>query len=75
MVAEWKRDTMQRTVDELTDLGVPTLGVECDINEREQIEAMVADTMVRFGRGFLRAVAAAISINVAVPLASSLAPL
>jgi 2-hydroxycyclohexanecarboxyl-CoA dehydrogenase len=50
VVAEWKRDTMQQTVDELTELGAPVLGVECDINEREQIDAMVTDTVTRFGR-------------------------
>ncbi|MGZ8735163.1 MAG: SDR family NAD(P)-dependent oxidoreductase, partial [Acidimicrobiia bacterium] len=50
VVAEWKRDTMQRTVDELTELGVPVLGVECDINDRDQIDTMVAATVTRFGR-------------------------
>jgi NAD(P)-dependent dehydrogenase (short-subunit alcohol dehydrogenase family) len=50
VVAEWKPELLRQTVDELTELGVPTLGVECDINEREQIEAMVAATVERFGK-------------------------
>lgn len=50
VVAEWKPDTMQRTVDELTELGVPCLGVVCDVNSHEQIDAMVAATVERFGR-------------------------
>jgi NAD(P)-dependent dehydrogenase (short-subunit alcohol dehydrogenase family) len=49
VVAEWKPDRMQRTVDELTGLGVPVLGVECNVNERDQIEEMVAATVKRFG--------------------------
>ena len=50
VVAEWKADTMQRTVDELSDLGVPVLGVQCDINQPEQIQAMVDATVDRFGK-------------------------
>ncbi len=50
VVAEWKADSMQRTVDELADLGVPALGVQCDINQRDEIDAMVAATVDRFGR-------------------------
>jgi 2-hydroxycyclohexanecarboxyl-CoA dehydrogenase len=50
VVAEWKADTMQRTVDELSDLGVPVLGVLCDINQPEQIHAMVDATVDRFGK-------------------------
>jgi NAD(P)-dependent dehydrogenase (short-subunit alcohol dehydrogenase family) len=50
VVAEWKRDTMQRTVDELEALDVSVLGFECDVNERDQIEAMVAETVAHFGR-------------------------
>jgi NAD(P)-dependent dehydrogenase (short-subunit alcohol dehydrogenase family) len=50
VVAEWKADTMQRTVDELADLGVPVLGVECDINEPGEIRSMVDATVDRFGK-------------------------
>ncbi|HEX2738123.1 MAG TPA: SDR family oxidoreductase, partial [Acidimicrobiia bacterium] len=49
VVAEWKRDRMTATVDELNALGVPNLGVECDISDRDQIEATVAATIARFG--------------------------
>jgi NAD(P)-dependent dehydrogenase (short-subunit alcohol dehydrogenase family) len=50
VVAEWKAEKMRRTVDELTELGVPVLGVECDINHRQQIDAMVVATIDCFGR-------------------------
>jgi NAD(P)-dependent dehydrogenase (short-subunit alcohol dehydrogenase family) len=50
VVAEWKADRMQSTVDELTALGVPAHGVEVDISERDQVDAMVASTLERFGR-------------------------
>jgi NAD(P)-dependent dehydrogenase (short-subunit alcohol dehydrogenase family) len=50
VVAEWKRDLMQRTCDELAGLGADNLGVVCDIQQRDQIEAMVAATIERFGR-------------------------
>jgi NAD(P)-dependent dehydrogenase (short-subunit alcohol dehydrogenase family) len=50
VVAEWRASTMQRTVSELEELGVPVLGVQCDINERDQIDAMVTATVERFGK-------------------------
>jgi NAD(P)-dependent dehydrogenase (short-subunit alcohol dehydrogenase family) len=50
VVAEWKHDLMQRTCDELTDLGVDNLGVVCDIQARDQIDTMVEHTIDRFGR-------------------------
>jgi NAD(P)-dependent dehydrogenase (short-subunit alcohol dehydrogenase family) len=50
VVAEWRQSTMQRTVSELEELGVPVLGVQCDINERDQIDAMVTATVERFGK-------------------------
>jgi len=50
VVAEWKPDKMQHTVDELTAFGVPALGVVCDVNEPESIQAMVDATVERFGR-------------------------
>ncbi|MDQ1521168.1 MAG: hypothetical protein QOI55_2241 [Actinomycetota bacterium] len=50
VVAEWKPDLMQDTCDELTELGIDNLGVVCDIQQREQIDAMVASTIERFGR-------------------------
>jgi NAD(P)-dependent dehydrogenase (short-subunit alcohol dehydrogenase family) len=50
VVAEWKPDLMREACDELDDLGVAHLGVQCDIQERDQIDAMVAATVERFGR-------------------------
>jgi NAD(P)-dependent dehydrogenase (short-subunit alcohol dehydrogenase family) len=50
VVAEWKADRMQSTVDELEALGIPVLGVEIDISDRGQVDAMVLATVERFGR-------------------------
>src|ERR1700687_4933620 len=50
VVAEWKAHLLAETCAELTDLGVEKLGVVCDIQEREPIDAMVAQTVDRFGR-------------------------
>ncbi len=50
VVAEWKDDLMAQTCRDLDDLGVENLGVVCDIREQDQINAMVAQTVERFGR-------------------------
>ena len=50
VVAEWKPALMQSTCDELSELGVENLGVVCDIQQRGDIDAMVAATVERFGR-------------------------
>lgn len=50
VVAEWKKHRAQATVEELKALGVPALAAVCDVNSKEQIEAMVAQTVDRFGR-------------------------
>jgi 2-hydroxycyclohexanecarboxyl-CoA dehydrogenase len=50
VVAEWKPHLLTDTCAELTELGVENLGVVCDIQEKEQIDAMVAATVARFGR-------------------------
>src|SRR6516164_7067061 len=50
VVAEWKPHLLTETCEELTALGVENLGVVCDIQERDQIDAMVAQTVERFGR-------------------------
>jgi NAD(P)-dependent dehydrogenase (short-subunit alcohol dehydrogenase family) len=50
VVAEWKPDLLAGTVAELEALGVDVLGVECNIMERAEIDAMVAATVARFGR-------------------------
>jgi NAD(P)-dependent dehydrogenase (short-subunit alcohol dehydrogenase family) len=41
---------MEQTCGELTGFGVENLGVICDIQQRVQIDAMVAATIDRFGR-------------------------
>jgi NAD(P)-dependent dehydrogenase (short-subunit alcohol dehydrogenase family) len=50
VVAEWKAHRAERTVAELAELGVPALACATDISRRDQIDAMVAATMERFGR-------------------------
>src|SRR5262245_64704956 len=50
VVAEWKPHLLKQTCTQLEALGVEHLGVVCDIQEHDQIEAMVAATVDRFGR-------------------------
>src|SRR5215475_11175564 len=50
VVAEWKADLLEQTCAELDTLGVANLGVVCDVNERTDIEAMIAKTVEAFGR-------------------------
>jgi 2-hydroxycyclohexanecarboxyl-CoA dehydrogenase len=50
VVAEWKPDLLRAAVAELEGLGVTTLGLECNVMERAEIEGMVAATLARFGR-------------------------
>lgn len=50
VVADYQAEKLERTSAELRELGAETLGVEVDIRERDQIEAMVARTVERFGK-------------------------
>jgi NAD(P)-dependent dehydrogenase (short-subunit alcohol dehydrogenase family) len=50
VVAEWKADLLESAVAQLEGLGVETLGVQCNVMKREEIESMVAATVHRFGR-------------------------
>jgi NAD(P)-dependent dehydrogenase (short-subunit alcohol dehydrogenase family) len=50
VVAEWKPHLLEETCAQLSELGVENLGVVCDIQNRTQIDAMVASTVERFGR-------------------------
>jgi NAD(P)-dependent dehydrogenase (short-subunit alcohol dehydrogenase family) len=50
VVAEWKEHLLTETCAELDALGVPNLGVVCDIQQRDEIDAMVARTVEHFGR-------------------------
>ena len=50
VVAEWKPELLDETLGILDDLGAEALGVVTNIMERDQIDAMVAATVERFGR-------------------------
>ena len=50
VVADYQAAKMQRTCDELTEIGAPNLGVEVDIRDRDRIEEMVAKTVEHFGK-------------------------
>ncbi len=50
VVAEWKADLLDSAVRELAGRGVDVLGVRTNIMERDEIDAMVAATIERFGR-------------------------
>ena len=50
VVAEWNSERLDAAVAELHELGVDVLGVRTDIMVREEIDAMVAATIERFGR-------------------------
>jgi NAD(P)-dependent dehydrogenase (short-subunit alcohol dehydrogenase family) len=50
VVAEWEPHLLEETCRRLDELGVENLGVVCDIQERDQIDAMVEQTVTRFGR-------------------------
>lgn len=50
VVAEWKEHLLTETCAELTQLGVDNIGVVCDIQQKDQIDAMVAQTVDHFGR-------------------------
>ena len=50
VVAEWSPERLSAAVSELRDLGVDVLGVRTDIMVRDDIDAMAAATIERFGR-------------------------
>jgi len=50
VVAEWKPELLAATCDELAALDVDHLGVVCDIQRKDDIDGMVAQTVHRFGR-------------------------
>ena len=50
VVAEWKSKLLDETCAELGTLGVEHLGVQCDIQLQDEIDAMVAQAVGRFGR-------------------------
>jgi NAD(P)-dependent dehydrogenase (short-subunit alcohol dehydrogenase family) len=50
VVAEWKPDLLDGTCEDLAALGADPLGVLCDVMDKDQIDAMVAQTVARHGR-------------------------
>jgi NAD(P)-dependent dehydrogenase (short-subunit alcohol dehydrogenase family) len=50
VVAEWKADLLEQVCADLDTLGIANLGVQCDVQQRGDIERMVADTITEFGR-------------------------
>jgi 2-hydroxycyclohexanecarboxyl-CoA dehydrogenase len=50
VVAEHRRHRLDDAIAELTGLGAPNLGVECDVGVRDSVFAMVAETVDTFGR-------------------------
>ena len=50
VVAEWNLDGLDAAVSQLRALGIDVLGVRTDIMRRDEIDAMVAATIERFGR-------------------------
>ncbi len=50
VIAEWKPDLLEAAVKEVEALGGSVLGVQCNVMERTEIDAMVGATVERFGR-------------------------
>jgi NAD(P)-dependent dehydrogenase (short-subunit alcohol dehydrogenase family) len=50
VVAEWKPDLLERVCGELATLGIDHLGVQCDVQHKQQIDEMVARAIEQFGR-------------------------
>ena len=50
VIAEWKPELLEAAVAEVEALGGSVLGVQCNVMERTEIDAMVAATVDRFGR-------------------------
>lgn len=44
------RDNLDRAVADLADRGIDAHGVLCDVTDREQVRALVGETIERFGR-------------------------
>lgn len=50
VVADYQPDKLQRTCEELSELGAPNLGVAVDIRDEDSIDAMVAHVVDELGR-------------------------
>jgi NAD(P)-dependent dehydrogenase (short-subunit alcohol dehydrogenase family) len=49
-VAEYRKQRLEEVIAELDALGVPNLGIECDVGSRDDVFAMIEQTVDRFGR-------------------------
>lgn len=49
-LADWHGDTVRIAVDELSAQGHKTIAITCDVADDAQVEAMVTQTVVAFGR-------------------------
>ncbi|HEY6377295.1 MAG TPA: SDR family oxidoreductase [Edaphobacter sp.] len=50
VLADWSENDVQAAAKQLADAGHTTLAVICDVSDDAQVEAMVAQTVARFGR-------------------------
>jgi NAD(P)-dependent dehydrogenase (short-subunit alcohol dehydrogenase family) len=50
VVAEWKAHRAERTVAELTELGVDAIATVTDVSRKQDVDAMVTETLEHFGR-------------------------
>jgi NAD(P)-dependent dehydrogenase (short-subunit alcohol dehydrogenase family) len=50
VLADWHEDAVQAAAEELARQGHQTLAIHCDVSDDAQVEAMVAQTVARFGR-------------------------
>lgn len=50
VLADWSEKDVQASAKQLADQGYKTLAVTCDVSDDAQVEAMVAQTIAKFGR-------------------------
>ncbi|MGA8938853.1 MAG: SDR family oxidoreductase [Acidobacteriaceae bacterium] len=50
VLADWNKNDVQEAAKQLADKGYKTLAVTCDVSDDAQVEAMVAQTVAKFGR-------------------------
>ncbi len=49
-MADWSEKAVRAAADELAAQGHKTLAIRCDVSDDDQVEAMVVQTVARFGR-------------------------
>jgi NAD(P)-dependent dehydrogenase (short-subunit alcohol dehydrogenase family) len=50
VLADWNENDVQTAAKQIADKGHKTLAVTCDVSDDAQVEAMVAQTVAKFGR-------------------------